>query len=95
MLTEREHMLELFTKVNSVLTEDETNDFLSGVVRKYELIRMNGTMEIVKKIYGSEFVQPYYEEKERKFYDCGYPFSTQLDDWRLRNLGKVLMGNFK
>ena len=85
--------MSIIKKVN--LTEDELSDLFGKVVQSYEIKRLNGTMKIVKSIYGDGFAEPYYEEKERKFYKCGFPFSTQLDDWRLRNLGKVLTDHIK
>tara|TARA_R100000306_G_C4352551_1_gene130900 strand:+ start:52 stop:432 length:381 start_codon:yes stop_codon:yes gene_type:complete len=97
-------MDKIIEKLNKALTESERDKLIGHLAFHYEMMRMNGTVGIVKDIYGNTersrfddafFIDPsekdpYVKEKTRKFFDCGAPFASGLDFSKRTNLGGVL-----
>jgi hypothetical protein len=99
-----EIMDKIIEKLNKALTESERDKLIGHLAYHYEMMRMNGTVGIVKDIYGnterSRFdddfaIDPcekddYIVGKTKKFFDCGSSFAGGLDFSKRTNLGGVL-----
>ena len=97
-------MDKIIEKLNKALTESERDKLIGHLAYHYEMMRMNGTVGIVKDIYGnterSRFdddfaIDPcekddYIVGKTKRFFDCGAPFAGGLDLRNRKSLGGVL-----
>ena len=87
-------MDKIIEKLNQALTESERDKLIGHLAFHYEMMRMNGTVGIVKDIYGnkerSRFDDDYIVGKTKRFFDCGAPFAGGLDFSKRTNLGGVL-----
>ena len=97
-------MDKIIEKLNKALTKSERDQLVGHIAYHYEVMRFNGTVGMVKDVYGIErsgdiddafFIDPsekdpYVKEKTRKFFDCGAAFVADLDTFRRKRLGGVL-----
>tara|TARA_Y100000034_G_scaffold84785_1_gene101691 strand:+ start:247 stop:579 length:333 start_codon:yes stop_codon:yes gene_type:complete len=96
-------MDKIIEKLNKALTESERDNLIGHLAYHYEKMRFNGTVGMVKDVYGIErsgdmdnafFIEPseknYVKEKTRNFFNCGAAFVADLDTLRRKNFGGVL-----
>jgi len=96
-------MDKIIEKLNQALTESERDKLVGYIAYHYEMMRFNGTVGMVKAIYGGEekgkfddsfFIDPseksYIRGKTKRFFNCGGLFAGRLDSLRIKNLGGVL-----
>ena len=85
----------ILEKIETVLTEDEQNSLWGEIARGAELMRFNGTEEMVREIYGREDPikyqwDGYLQEKYIKMLRSGMVFFTGFDNWYVQSAGKVI-----
>ena len=87
-------MDKIIEKLNKALTESERDKLIGPLAFHYEMMRMNGTVGIVKDIYGnkerSRFDDDYIVRKTKRFFNCGASFAGGLDLRNRKSLGGVL-----
>jgi len=99
-------MKKIYQKLNDSLTSKEIHNLFGDIAYKYEMMRFNGTPAMVKGVYGHDIkenddvpyftndLDPYIQEKTRKFFDAGSPFATRLDSHNIVRLGGVMYNYF-
>ena len=85
----------IMEKIETVLTEDEQNELFGEIARGAELMRFNGTENMIRKIYNREDPieyrwDGYLQEKYIKLIRSGMEFFGGFDSYHVKNAGKVL-----
>jgi len=98
-------MDKIIEKLNKALTESERDKLIGHLAYHYEMMRFNGTVGMVKEIYGvkagpydndqsifedSDRHDPHIQEKAPLFWKSGSCFAGGLDFRNRTNLGGVL-----
>ena len=64
-------------------------EFAMRVIRAYEDLRLQGSMDDMKALYGSRHAEPYLREKHKRHIDF-VPFNNYLDSVRRKEYAELV-----